>query len=203
VGEREFYGHLFKVTPAVLIPRPETELLVELATARHPQRVLDLGTGSGCVAISVALAQRSAAVSAVDQSAAALAVARDNAVRLDARNVVFHAGNWFDAVPGQHFDVIVANPPYVAADDSHLARGDLRHEPRAALAAGADGLVHIRSIVAGARAHLPAGGWLLFEHGYDQAPRCRELLGRAGFSDVQSWRDVAGIERVSGGCAPQ
>jgi release factor glutamine methyltransferase len=138
----------------------------------------------------------------VDQSAAALAVAHENAARLNARNIDLHIGNWFDGVPDQRFDVIVSNPPYVAADDPHLARGDLRFEPRAALAAGADGLADIRTIVAGARAHLAPGGWLLFEHGYDQALRCRELLAQGGFAEVQSWRDVAGIERVSGGCAP-
>jgi len=202
IGEREFYAHGFKVTPAVLIPRPETELLVELALQRDARQVLDLGTGSGCVAISIALARAAARVVAVDQSAAALAVARANAARLDARNVEFLGGNWFDAVPARRFDLIVSNPPYVAAGDPHLAQGDLRFEPPSALTAGADGLDDIRTIVAGAGAHLCAGGWLLFEHGYDQAPRCRELLTRAGFAAVQSWRDLAGIERVSGGCAP-
>jgi len=202
VGEREFYGHVFKVTPAVLIPRPETELLVELTLQREAQRVLDLGTGSGCIAISIARARRAASVHAVDQSAAALAVARDNAARLNAGNVTLHHGNWFDAVPGQRFDVIVSNPPYVAADDVHLGQGDVRYEPRAALAAGADGLADIRAIVAGASARLSPGGWLLFEHGYDQASRCRTLLAQGGFGEVQSWRDLAGIERASGGRVP-
>lgn len=202
VGEREFYGQVFRITPAVLIPRPETELLVELALQRDGGQVLDLGTGSGCVAISIALACAAAHIVAVDQSAAALEVAHDNAARLDARNVAFRASDWFDAVRGQRFDLIVSNPPYVAADDAHLAQGDLRFEPPLALAAGADGLDAIRAIVAGARAHLCAGGWLLFEHGYDQAPRCRALLTQAGFAAVQSWRDLAGIERVSGGRAP-
>jgi len=205
VGEREFYGHIFKVTPVVLIPRPETELLVELALERKPERVLDLGTGSGCIAISIALARASARVTAIDQSQPALAVARENAAHLNARNVEFRAGNWFDALcnkDGETCDVIVANPPYVAAGDAHLAQGDLRFEPLSALASGADGLADIRVIVTGARAHLAAGGWLLFEHGYDQAARCRELLSQAGFGEVQSWRDLAGIERVSGGCTP-
>ena len=201
VGEREFYGHAFKVTPAVLIPRPETELLVELALQRDPRCVLDLGTGSGCIAISIALARPSARVTAVDQSDAALAVARENAALLNARNIAFQTGAWFKAAQGQCFDLIVSNPPYVAADDPHLTQGDLRFEPACALAAGEDGLAEIRVIVAGARAHLTPGGWLLFEHGYDQAQRCRDLLLHAGFGSVQSWRDLAGIERVSGGCA--
>ena len=205
VGEREFYGHVFKVTPAVLIPRPETELLVELALQRTPphgiQRVLDLGTGSGCIAISIALTQPAAQVTALDRSEAALTVARENAARLHARNVVFQTSDWFDAVQNQRFDIIVSNPPYVAEDDVHLTQGDLCFEPASALAAGADGLADIRIIAAGARAHLAPGGWLLLEHGYDQASRCRALLSQAGFGEVQSWRDLAGIERVSGGRA--
>jgi len=199
IGEREFYGHTFKVTPAVLIPRPETELLVELAVERMPERVLDLGTGSGCIAISIALALPSVRVMAVDQSDSALAVARENAARFVANNVKFRQGSWYVPAAGERYDVIVSNPPYVAAGDAHLAQGDLRFEPVSALASGTDGLADIRVIVAGARAHLASGGWLLFEHGYDQAARCRELLAQAGFSEVQSWRDLAGIERVSGG----
>ena len=202
VGEREFYAHVFKVTPAVLIPRPETELLVELALQRDPLQVLDLGTGSGCIAISIALARPAARVSALDRAESALAIARENAALLKARNVTFLSGNWFDAVTHQRFDVIVANPPYVAENDAHLAQGDPRFEPASALTAGIDGLADIRVIVAGARAHLVPGGWMLFEHGYDQAKYCRELLMHAGFIDVQSWRDLAGIERVSGGRAP-
>ena len=202
VGEREFYAHVFKVTPAVLIPRPETELLVELALSRNPKNILDLGTGSGCIAISIALSQPSARVTALDRSDAALAVARQNAALLKACNVTFLSSDWFDAVRGQCFDIIVSNPPYVAADDAHLMQGDLRFEPACALAAGVDGLADIRRIVAGARAYLARGGWLLFEHGHEQAPQCRKLLLHAGFSEVQSWRDLAGIERVSGGSAP-
>ena len=202
VGEREFYGHVFKVTPAVLIPRPETELLVDLALQHKPARVLDLGTGSGCIAISIALARPDARVTAIDRSQDALAVARENAQRLTARNVEVLLSNWFDAVAGEVFDVIVANPPYVAEGDAHLAQGDLRFEPLSALVAGAGGLDDIRRIVAGARVHLAPGGGLLFEHGYDQAARCREFLLQAGFGEAQSWRDLAGIERVSGGCVP-
>jgi len=199
VGEREFFGHPFKVTPAVLIPRPETELLVELALQRQPQRVLDLGTGSGCIAISIALVLPSARVTAVEQSPEALALARENAARLHARNVEFRQSNWFSAVQGEHYDLIVANPPYVAEHDVHLTQGDLPFEPAQALVSGDDGLADIRIIVAGARAHLTRGGWLMVEHAYDQAARCRELLTQAGFSEVQSWRDLAAIERVSGG----
>ncbi len=201
VGEREFYGHTYTVSPAVLIPRPESELLVELVLQRKPGSVLDLGTGSGCIAISIALAQPAAHVTAIDQSAAALEVARANAMQLHAPNVTLRASHWFNQLPEQRFEAIVSNPPYVAAGDAHLAQGDLRFEPVAALTAGADGLADIRVIVAGAHAHLAPGGWLWFEHGYDQALRCRELLVQAGFGDVQSWRDLAGIERVSGGRA--
>ena len=201
VGEREFYGRTFTVSPAVLIPRPESELLVEIALQRKPDSVLDLGTGSGCIAISIALARPAAHVTGIDQSAAALVVARANAVRLHAPNVTLRASHWFDQVQDQRYGVIVSNPPYVAAGDAHLAQGDLRFEPVSALTAGEDGLADIRVIVAGARAHLAPGGWLWFEHGYDQALRCRDLLAQAGFSEVQSWRDLAGIERVSGGRA--
>lgn len=201
VGERAFYAHVFKVTPAVLIPRPESELLVELALQRNPRRVLDLGTGSGCIAISIALERAQTHVIAVDRSEAALQIARENAARLDARNVELRAGDWYGSVKNERFDLIVANPPYVACGDAHLAQGDLRFEPAAALASGADGLADIRIIVDGAHAHLAHSGRLLFEHGYDQAARCRDLLTHAGFAEVQSWRDLAGIERVSGGCA--
>lgn len=202
VGEREFYGHLFKVTPAVLIPRPETELLVELALRRSPKRVLDLGTGSGCVAISIALASTGAQVTALDHSPPAIDIARENAAALNARNVGFQISNWYHAVRGERYDLIVSNPPYVAEWDAHLAQGDLRFEPVAALAARDGGFAAIQAIVSEACAHLVPGGWLLFEHGYDQAARSRELLTGAGFSDVQSWRDLAGIERVSGAGRP-
>lgn len=203
VGEREFYGHVFKVTPAVLIPRPETELLVELTLERLPRgepcRVLDLGTGSACIAISVALERGAAQVTATDCSGAVLDVARKNAQRWSASNIEFRAGDWFSALKGERFDVIVSNPPYIAEGDAHLAQGDLRFEPAAALAAGADGLDCIRAIVADARKHLACGGSLLLEHGYDQSESCRALFSAAGFIHVQSWRDIAGIERVTGG----
>lgn len=204
-GEREFFSLSFRVTPAVLIPRPETELLVELALARIPQdtacRVLDLGTGSGCVAVSIARHRSRARVTATDRSPQAIEIAAQNARALGVDNVDFMPGDWFAAAGGERFDVIVSNPPYVAEDDPHLREGDLPFEPRHALIAGPDGLSCIRQIVAGANSHLVSGGWLMFEHGHDQAERCRALLGAAGLTDVFSQRDLAGIERVSGGRA--
>jgi release factor glutamine methyltransferase len=204
LGEREFYGLLFKVTPATLIPRPETELLVELALERMPQhqpcRVLDLGTGSGAIALAIAQTRPAAMVTAADAAPAALEVAQQNAQRLAIPNVRFVRSNWFAALAGEDFDLIVSNPPYVAADDPHLQQGDLRFEPLSALASGADGLDDIRRIVAEAPVHLRPGGWLLLEHGYDQAARVRELLTQAGFRRVFSAPDLAGIERISGGC---
>lgn len=201
-GEREFYGLSFNVTPAVLIPRPETELLVELALERLPgearARVLDLGTGSGCVAIAIAREQLRAEIVAVDASAQAVALARDNARRHGVRGITVLHGDWFGAVPGQRFDVIVANPPYVAAGDPHLGEGDLRFEPRGALVAGPTGFECIEAIIASAPRHLVRGGWLLFEHGMGQAPRCRALLAHAGLGAVFTRADLAGIERVSG-----
>ncbi len=203
LGEREFYSLDFKVTPAVLIPRPETELLVDLALERLPAgipcRVLDLGTGSGAVAICLALHRPQADVVAADWSAAALEVARENAQRLGAGNLRLIQSDWYSTLDGEKFDLIVSNPPYIAATDPHLAQGDLRFEPAAALASGADGLDDIRSIVRSAAAHLKPGAWLLFEHGYDQAAACRELLAQAGFAQVASAADLAGIERVSYG----
>jgi release factor glutamine methyltransferase len=202
-GEREFYSLDFKVTPAVLIPRPETELLVELALERiaagAPRRVLDLATGSGCVSIAIARARPRARVVATEIDRAALEVARENARRHGAENVEFVESDWFGTLGAARFDVIVANPPYLAEGDPHLDEGDLRFEPRRALVAGPSGLECIGPIIARAHAHLVSGGWLLFEHGHDQATRCRELLARIGFEEVASWRDLAGIERVSGG----
>jgi release factor glutamine methyltransferase len=202
-GEREFYGRRFSVSPSVLIPRPETELLVDLAieriSAADAARVLDLGTGSGCVAISIASERSRSKVLAVDQSLAALTVARANALALRVGNVAFLQSNWFDALGAERFDLIVSNPPYIAESDPHLTRGDLRYEPRSALQAGVDGLDSIRWIVEHARRYLAGGGWLLFEHGHDQAQTARALLKGAGYADVFSACDLAGIERVSGG----
>ncbi|MGH8309342.1 MAG: peptide chain release factor N(5)-glutamine methyltransferase [Steroidobacteraceae bacterium] len=201
-GEREFYSLAFKVTPAVLIPRPETELLVEAALERipmqAPSRVLELATGSGCVAVAIALHRPRARVTATDRSRAALAVARENAARHGA-GIELVESDWFAALAGRRFDFVVSNPPYVADGDPHLAEGDLRFEPRAALAGGADGLACIRLIIEQARAHLEPGARLLLEHGHEQAAHCRALLERAGYREVTSRGDLAGIERVSGG----
>jgi release factor glutamine methyltransferase len=203
-GEREFFGLSLSVTPDVLIPRPETELLVALALELAPEgaRVLDLGTGSGAVAIAIAHEDPDAEVVAVDTSADALAVARENARRHGA-TIRFVYGDWVASVASRakdgRFDLIVANPPYIAEGDAHLEQGDLRFEPRGALVSGADGLDAIRAIVARAKDHLVPGGWLLLEHGYDQAERCRSLFGIYGYADVQTWPDLAGIPRVSGG----
>lgn len=199
LGRREFYGRSFAVSPAVLVPRPETELLVDLALellqGRSAPRVLDLGTGSGCIAVTLALACPPATVLATDLSAAALEVARANAHALGAC-VQFARGSWWVAVDGA-FDLIVSNPPYVAAGDPHLAA--LVHEPAGALVAGSDGLDSLRQIVAGAPAHLVAGGELLVEHGQDQGAAVRDLLRTAGFAAVHTVRDAAGLERVSRG----
>jgi release factor glutamine methyltransferase len=205
LGEREFFGLMFKVTPATLIPRPETELLVELALQRIPQhrpsRLLDLGTGSGAIALSIAHARPDVEVVAVDASSEALAVARENAQRLGLSNAVFVQSDWYAALDAQRFDLIVSNPPYVAAGDPHLQHGDLRFEPSSALASGDDGLDDIRRIVTHTKAYLSPEGWLLLEHGYDQAKQVRELMQQAGFNEIFSACDLAGIERVSGGRA--
>jgi release factor glutamine methyltransferase len=200
-GRREFWSLDLAVTPDVLIPRPETELLVELALERTPRdravRVADLGTGSGAIALALARERPLARVTATDASDAALDVARGNAERLSIGNVAFAAGDWYAAISGEHFDLIISNPPYIAAGDAHLAAGDLRFEPASALASGADGLDAIRSIVAGAPAHLADEGALLLEHGFDQSARVRALLEAAGFEDVASVCDNGGHERVT------
>jgi release factor glutamine methyltransferase len=203
LGQREFFGLNFKVTPATLIPRPETELLVELALQRIPHNqgcsLLDLGTGSGAIALSIAHARPDVEVMAVDASAVALEVARENADQLGVRNANFVQSNWFSALDGKRYDLIVSNPPYVASDDIHLTQGDVRFEPLTALASGTDGLDDIRRIILEAPKHLNANGWLLLEHGYDQAESVRALLEKNGFGEIFSEKDIAGIERVSGG----
>jgi release factor glutamine methyltransferase len=202
LGVREFYGIELQVTPAVLIPRPETELLVDLALERIPEseafRVLDLGTGSGAIAVALAKQRPQARLTAVDIDYAALSVARANASRHSA-SVRFFCGDWFGALSGETFDLIVSNPPYVAAGDAHLAIGDVRFEPKRALIGGADGLDCIRAIITGAGVHLQPGGRLLLEHGHDHAERCRELLAEQGYLQVKSTPDLAGIERVTAG----
>ena len=200
VGKREFFGLDFCVTDAVLIPRPDTELLVELALERllPAASVLDMGTGSGAIAVAIAHSRPDACVSALDASAPALAVARANAAANGA-TVRFLHSDWFAALGAERFDLIVSNPPYIADGDRHLSEGDLRFEPAAALTDYADGLSALRAIVAGAASHLAPGAWLLLEHGYDQAAQVRALLAGHGYAGVQSWRDLSGIERVSGG----
>jgi release factor glutamine methyltransferase len=231
VGQREFYGLPFKVTPDVLIPRPETEMLVDLALERLHKagsdagtgagRVLDLGTGSGAIAVAIAHARPHATVCALDNSAAALRIAAHNAdlnLQGSGTTVHFLLSDWYAALHQQPanngdnggnsddfsafltpFDVIVANPPYIVAFDHHLSEGDLRFEPINALTDHADGLSALRRIIDGAPAHLASGGWLLIEHGYDQASAAQAWLAAHGFSQVQSWPDLAGIPRVSGG----
>jgi len=201
LGQREFYGLALKVTPDTLIPRPDTELLVELALQRIPPygatRILDMGTGSGAIAIVIADQRPDVEVVAVDASTAALKVAEENVQRLQTNNVRLMLSDWFAQLDGDRFDIIVSNPPYIEADDIHLQQGDVRFEPLRALISGSDGLDDIRRIAADAKVHLAAGGWLLLEHGYDQAERVRLLLLQAGFHKVSSVRDLAGIERVT------
>lgn len=201
-GEREFYGRSFMITPAVLIPRADTELLVELALAHFTDipraRVLDMGTGSGALAITLALELDAADVTALDRSRDALWVAMANAARLGA-SVSFVQSDWFSGLGEERFQLIVSNPPYIAAADPHLEQGDLRFEPHTALAAGPAGMDDLAEIIARAPVHLEADGWLFVEHGYDQAYAVRGLLADAGFAAIASWRDLAGIERVSGG----
>jgi release factor glutamine methyltransferase len=205
-GRRGFWTFDLVVTPATLIPRPETERLVELALVRLPQdrdlRVADLGTGSGAIALALAHERPRARVVATDASPEALAVAQGNAQALRIGNVEFRCGDWLAPLAGECFDLIASNPPYIASEDAHLDLGDLRHEPAAALASGAEGLDAIRVIVAAAPAHLVADGWLLLEHGLQQGQPVRELLHAAGFVDVATESDLEGRDRVSLGRMP-
>jgi release factor glutamine methyltransferase len=196
LGRKEFCGLDLAVNPAVLIPRPETELLVDLALQRDFSCAVDLGTGCGAIALALKKHRPKARVVAVEASAAALAVAKRNAAK-HSLEIEFRHGRWLEPLGAERFDLIVSNPPYVAAGDPHLA--ELRFEPAAALVAGADGLDAIREIARGAAAHLAPGGWLLIEHGMGQDPVVRELLSAAGLEAVSTWPDLAGIPRVSGG----
>jgi release factor glutamine methyltransferase len=205
-GQREFWSREFLVTPDTLIPRPETELLIEIALHHaatcpaSPLRIADLGTGSGAIAVTLALELPLAQIYAVDISVAALAIARQNAENLGARNALFLEGNWLQPLADQApFDLIVSNPPYVATNDGHLSRGDIRFEPPGALASGADGLDDIRHIIANAQSALKSGGWLLLEHGYDQGQAVQLLLEQARFINTAGYQDLSGHGRVSCG----
>jgi release factor glutamine methyltransferase len=205
-GMREFWSLPLTVTPDTLIPRPETETLVELALARMttgtPCRVVDLGTGSGAIALAIASERPRCEVTATDTSAAALAVAQANAERLGIRNVQFLAGHWCDPLPATRFDFILSNPPYIDADDPHLASGDVRFEPRTALVAGGNGMEELEQIASCAFARLRPGGWLVIEHGYDQGERTARLLQSLGYGEVSDHHDAAGLSRVTLGRRP-
>ena len=203
-GEKGFWTLLLKVSPAVLVPRPETELLVEWALAhlqkKSDARVADLGTGSGAIALALASECPKAQITATDVSSEALAIAQDNARTLQLTNVEFLTGSWFASLQNQVFDLIVSNPPYIARGDEHLQA--LQHEPLMALTDGADGLQAIREIVSGASTHLCPAGWLLIEHGYDQGQNVRELFAQNRFTHIETRRDLAGHERTTGGRNP-
>ncbi len=203
VGEKEFHGLTLKVSAGVLVPRPETEGLVDWGLAlldgalavAAPARVLDLGTGSGAIALAVKHARPAAQLTALDLSADALTIAAANGQRLGL-DVEFHRSHWWDALPGRRFHLLLANPPYIRPGDPHLAA--LQHEPQLALTAGANGLEALQTIVTGASDHLEPGGWLLLEHGHDQALDVQALLRRHGFQDVQTRNDLAGLDRCTG-----
>ncbi|MET0288697.1 MAG: peptide chain release factor N(5)-glutamine methyltransferase [Pseudoxanthomonas sp.] len=201
VGKRSFWTLDLQVTPATLIPRADTERLVELALERLPQGraldVADLGTGSGAIALAIASERPQAKMLATDASAEALAVAQANAQAHALTNVHFALGSWFAPLAGRRFDLIASNPPYIESDDVHLQQGDLRFEPATALASGADGLDDLRVLTAGAPAHLLPGGWLLLEHGWNQGEAVRALMRQRGFTGVDTAQDLEGRDRVT------
>jgi len=206
LGGREFYGLALQVTPDTLIPRPDTEMLVGVALGRilsdHQVDVLDLGTGSGAIALAIAKHRPHAHVVAVDASSAALEVAKKNATTLQVSNVQFVLSSWFSALETQRFDVIVSNPPYIEQNDAHLSQGDLRFEPVKALASGTDGLDDIRRIIADSLVHLVPQGWLMLEHGYNQARRVADLMADAGLVEIETVQDLGGNDRVTIGKNP-
>ncbi|GHD23127.1 release factor glutamine methyltransferase [Halioglobus japonicus] len=201
-GQREFWSLDLEVNPSTLIPRPDTETLVEWALELpldEPVRALDLGTGTGAIALALAHSKPGWQITATDASTEAVALALRNARRCQLEQVVVLESDWFSALSGEHFDLIVSNPPYIAPGDPHLSQGDVRFEPDSALVAAAQGLADLAHLCANAGDYLTPGGWLLLEHGYDQAPAVRQLLTDNGFSAVMSRRDLGGHERISGG----
>ncbi|RMO75890.1 peptide chain release factor N(5)-glutamine methyltransferase [Pseudomonas syringae group genomosp. 3] len=206
LGQQGFWKLDLEVAPHTLIPRPETEMLVEaaleLVPAFAPAQVLDLGTGTGAIALALANDRQQWKVTAVDRVPEAVALAERNRQRLQLDNAQVLNSHWFSALEGRQFDLIISNPPYIADADPHLSAGDVRFEPSSALTAGADGLDDLRTIIADASAHLNADGWLLLEHGYDQGPAVRELLIRHGFERIQTRRDLGEHERITFGCKP-
>jgi len=203
IGTRDFWTFTVHVNRHVLIPRPETELLVETALSLlevEGQRIADLGTGSGAIALAIALERPRSTVFATDFSADALSVARDNAQRLGLKNISFSQGSWYEGLAEKDLAMIVSNPPYIAPQDPHLEQGDLRFEPSVALSAGEAGLADLHAIISGAPAHLASNGWLLLEHGYDQGADVRALLARYDFCQIRTLQDLNGCDRVSLAC---
>lgn len=201
VGEQEFWSMPLKVTPDTLIPRPETELLVELALQQIPidnvQNILDLGTGSGAIALAIAKERPLSGVTGIDRSKQALIIAEENAQNLNIKNAHFQHGHWFrELTPGQQYDVIISNPPYIASQDPHLSKGDVRFEPGSALSSGIDGLDDIHEIAEHARQFLKTGGWLFLEHGYDQSKAITERLSTLNYKNITDHNDLAGLPRV-------
>jgi release factor glutamine methyltransferase len=201
LGEREFYGLNLKVTPDTLIPRPDTETLVDATLKKiepHlPLSICDLGTGTGAIALAIAKHRPHMEVTAVDASESALKIAQENAEHLDITNIIFVQSNWFAELNNKTFDFIVSNPPYIEENDPHLSQGDLRFEPRTALASGSDGLDDIRHIINHATNHLKTKGWLMLEHGFNQAKAVAQLLSLAGFKNIEHVDDLAEIQRVT------